>query len=105
MKVVLDVCVPEPFRHHISGHEVVTARLLGLSSAEDGAVLSAVEGEWDVLVTCDRGIPWQSQFVGRDIALIVLCARTNKLQDLVTPTPDLLIALNSIEPGEVLEIP
>lgn len=104
MRIVLDVCVPEPFRHELEGHEVVTARFLRLNRLEDGAVIAALDGTWDVLVTCDRGIPWQNKFAGRSIAVVVLCARTNKLRDLIELVPDLLVALDDIKPGEVREI-
>lgn len=35
---------------------------------------------------------------------MVLCARTNKLRDLIELVPDLLVALDDIKPGEVREI-
>jgi hypothetical protein len=104
LRIVLDACVPEPLRLEISGHEVVTARYLGLSRLEDSQVVSAIEADWDVLITCDRNLPWQNKFAGRDIAVIVLRARTNKLQDLVPLVPTLQATLTDISSGEVREI-
>lgn len=105
MKVVLDACVPGPLRNEIVGHEVVTSHYLGLSRFEDADLLNEIEGDFDVLVTCDRSIPWQNQFAGRRIAVLVLRAPTNKLQDLVKLVPALLEALAEVKPGEVREIP
>ena len=104
MKVVLDACVPQPLRHAIAGHEIFTAGFLGLSTLDDTDLLDAIEGHFDVLVTCDRGIPWQNRFAGRGISLIVLRARTNKLPDLLPLVPALLVALSEAKPGEVREI-
>ena len=104
MKVVLDACVPQPLRNAIQGHDVYTARYVGLSLLGDAELLNAIEGRYDVLVTCDRGIPWQNQFAGRRIALIVLRAPTNKLQDLVLLMPKLHQVLPTMQPGEVREI-
>ena len=104
MRIVLDACVPIPLRHEIPGHDVFTARFLGLSELEDSGLLEAIEGKFDVLVTCDRSIPWQNQFRGRNVAVIILRARTNKLVDLVTVVPALLKALSSVERGEILEV-
>ena len=104
MKVVLDACVPIALRHEIPGHAVFTAHFLGLSRLEDDELLDAVESTYDVLVTCDRGITWQNQFRGRSIAIIVLRARTNKLEDLIATVPALLAALHDLKPGEIREV-
>lgn len=104
MKVVLDACVPQPFRHTLPSHDVVTARYLGLSLVEDLELLAAIEGQFDVLITCDRGIPWQVNFRGRNIAVLVLRAKSNKIADLLPLVPQLIEALESIKPGEVREV-
>lgn len=104
MKIVLDSCVPQPLRHHLTGHDVVTARFLKLNHLDDADLLNAIEGPYDVLVTCDRGIPWQNQFAGRGIAVAILRAPTNTLPDLLTLVPKLLEALPQLRRGEVREI-
>ena len=104
MKIVLDSCVPQPLRHHLTGHDVVTARFLNLNHLEDADLLNAIDGHYDILVTCDRGIPWQNQFAGRDIAVAVLRAPTNTLPDLLALMPLLLEALPKLRRGEVQEI-
>jgi hypothetical protein len=104
VKVVLDACIPRPLRDEIAGHEVVTSHYLGLSRLEDADLLDAIEADFDALVTCDRSIPWQNQFAGRKIAVLVLRAPTNKLEDLIELVPALLDALAEVKPGEVREI-
>jgi len=81
----------------------VTARLLGLNRLEEGEIIAAIDGIWDVLVTCDRGIPWQNQFGGRRIAVVMLCSRTKKLHDLVAVVPALSAALATIQPSDARE--
>lgn len=104
MRVVLDACVPQPLRHELAGHDVVTAGYLGLAESDDGELLEAIQDQYDVFVTCDRSIPWQNAFAGRSIALIVLRARTNTLEDLLAVVPALLEALDEVKPGEVREV-
>jgi hypothetical protein len=104
MKIVLDACVPDPFRHEIIGHDVVTLHYLGLSRLEDAALLDAIEGKFDVMITCDRSIPWQNRFAGRTIAIAILCAQSNKLNELVRLIPSLQRELKHIKSGEVVEI-
>jgi len=104
MKIVLDACVPVPFRHEIGGHDVVTSHYLGLSQLEDAALLDAIDGKYDAMITCNRSIPWQHRFAGRSIAIVVLCAQSNKLNDLVRLVPNLLRRLKHLKSGEVVEI-
>lgn len=41
---------------------------------------------------------------GRNLAILVLCARSNDLDDLHPLVPDALIALESIQPGQIVEV-
>ena len=104
MRIVLDACVPHPLRHDISGHHVATAHYLGLEALADTDLIDAIEGHFDVFVTCDRSIPWQNKFAGRLIAILVLRAPTNKLSDLWALVPEVLRVLPFLRPGEVREI-
>ena len=104
MRIVLDACVPQPFRHALPGHIVHTARHLGLSRLDDGTLLRSLAGQYDVLVTCDRNIPWQNQITGLRLAVVILRARTNKLSDLLPLAPQLIRALPFLSPGYVRQI-
>jgi hypothetical protein len=104
MRLLLDTCIPERLRHHLIIHEVQTARFAGLDGLPDAALLDAMQGTFDALVTCDQGIPWQQNMKGRSIAVAVLIAPSNRLPDLAPLVPALLAALDVIRPGEVREI-
>lgn len=80
---------------------MVTAHYVGLGQLDDGPLLDAVEGHYDVLVTCDQGFPWQQQFGRRSVALALLVAPSNDIGDLLPLVPALLAALNVIQPGDV----
>jgi hypothetical protein len=101
MRVLLDACVPYDLRHEIVGHAPTTARYAGLSALSNGALLDAMAGKFDVLVTTDKSLPYQQNLVGRAVAVIVLRAHGNKLDDLQPLVPALLDALSQIAPGEV----
>lgn len=75
MKIPLDECVPVDFRHHLQGHEVHTVRWAGFNGLTDGELLNAAEaGAYDVMLTVDKGIPYQNRLAGR--------ARSNRIQHL-----------------------
>lgn len=63
-----------------------------------------MDGRFDVLVTVDKGIRHQRQLASRQLALVVLRARTNRLADLLPLVPRLLATLEFIEPGAIAEI-
>ena len=61
-------------------------------------------GQFDVLVSVDKSIPFQQRLSKRPFAVVVLRARTNRLADLLPLVPALLKALDEVKPGEVREI-
>lgn len=101
MKILLDECLPLDFRLHFPNHEVHTAEWAGFKGRKNGELLRAAElAGYAVLLTVDQGIAHQQDFAGRNIAVFVIRARTNQLEDLlpfVGPIGDLL---RSISPGQ-----
>ena len=59
MRLLLDECVPRPFKKEFVGHDVKTAREAGLAGLKNGQLLRAAEGEFDALITVDKSIPYQ----------------------------------------------
>jgi len=68
-------------------------------------LLSAAEvAGFDVIVTVDQNIPYQQNLGIRKIAILILCARTNRLRDLEQIMPAALAALSEIRPGQAIRI-
>lgn len=104
MRVLIDNCVPWRLGDAIVGHNVSSVVKLGLAGLDDGPLLDAMVGHFDVLVTVDKSIPFQQQLAGRAVAVIVLRARSNNLKELLPLIPALHEALEGIAPGEAREI-
>ena len=101
MKVLLDECLPLDLRHHIPNHEVHTVQWAGLKGMKNGELLRAAEAlGYDALLTVDQGISHQQPTSGRRIAMLVLHARTNQLEDLTPLVAAILTALSTIQPGQ-----
>ena len=66
--------------------------------------LTVAERRWDVLLITNRRIEFQQHMIGRKIAVLVLRAKTNRLQDLLPILPTCAQALLSIRPGQVVEV-
>ena len=103
MRILIDECVDERLRHLFAGHECQTARYAGLTGLRNGQLLDAAEaGGFEAIVTVDQNIPFQQNLRERKIALLILCARTNRLRDLRQIIPEALDALSRIQPGEIV---
>ena len=105
MKLLLDECVDERLRLPFSGHACQTARFARLTGLKNGALLEAAESAgFDVLITVDQNIPDQQNLSGRKLAILILCAPTNRLRDLETLVPFAISALDSVQPGQVIRV-
>ncbi len=103
MKILLDECLPIAFRHSFPGHDVHSAEWAGFKGMKNGKLLlAAEEGGYDVLLTTDQGIPHQQSSADRRISVLVLCAATNKIDDLVPLVPSVQAELAKLRNGCVV---
>ncbi len=105
MRLLLDECVDERLRHLFSPHDCQTARFAKMAGLKNGELLVAAEAAgFDVIVTTDQNIPFQQELSSRAVAVLILCASTNKLADLTGIIPAALTALSSIKPGGFVRV-
>lgn len=79
-------------------------RRAGFGSKKNGELLRIAEGKWDVLLTSDRNIKYQQNMTGRDVSIVILCAKSNRMKDLLPLMPACTQALLSIQPGQMVEV-
>ena len=77
---------------------------MGWSGLKNGNLFRQAEVLFGVLVTVDRNLSFQQHVISFNLAVVVLRAKTNRLQDLEPLVPKLLKALEAAEPGNVLFI-
>jgi hypothetical protein len=105
MRILIDECVDQRLRNHFPGYDCHTARHAGFGGLKNGELLNAAEAaKFDVLLTVDRGIEYQQDLYRRNIALIILQAKSNRLKDLLPHIPACLERLHSIRPGQIVRI-
>ena len=105
MRVLLDECIDEGLRHSFIGHDCQTCRYAGLKGLTNGRLLAAAEqAGFELLVTVDQNMPYQKNVSGGTISLLVLQARTTNLDDLLVLMPDVLHALGTLKPGDVVRV-
>ncbi len=105
MRILIDECIDERFRNYFPGHDCQTARYAGLAGLANGELLKAAESSrFDVFITADQGIEYQQNLTARNIAIIVLRAKSNRLQDLLPHVPSCLGQIQTIQPGQIIRI-
>jgi predicted nuclease of predicted toxin-antitoxin system len=106
MKILMDECLPAKLKSAVTalGHDCQTVRQAGFGSKKNGELLAIAEGHWDVLLTSDRNIKYQQNMTGRNVAILILCARSNRMKDLLPLMPLCSQALLAIKPGQVIDV-
>jgi len=105
MKVLLDECVPRKFKGSLSGHDCSTVPDEGLAGKKNRELLAPAESAgFQVFLTLDRGIECQQNLHPRTIAVVIIRTKSSQMAELLLHIPDLLRALDSIEPGQLIRM-
>ena len=104
MRVLLDECVPRKLRNELPGHDVKTVADVKWAGTKNGLLLQQAAAKFDVLVTVDQGIPYQQNLADITLALVIIMAPSNDIQDLRPMMSDVLRVLATIQPGQVVVV-
>lgn len=104
MKLLLDESLPRQLKRELPNHEVSTAPEMGWAGIANGQLLQLASAEFDAFITADQNLEHQQNLSRIDIPILVLIARSTRLEDLKPLIPNLLKALERIQPGEVIRI-
>jgi hypothetical protein len=105
MRLLLDECVPRKLKNHLSGVDCETVPSAGLAGKKNGELLSLAERlGFQIFLTLDRGIEYEQTLKNRNIAVIVILAKSSRLVDLVPHVPEILKALRSVPLGQFKKI-
>jgi len=105
MKVLLDECVPRPVKFDFIGHDIDHVTEMGWSSIKNGKLLGlAVGAGFEVLVTTDQNLQYQQNLRNFKIGIIVLIAKSNRIDDLQPLVPEALNVMKGITAGQLIEV-
>jgi hypothetical protein len=105
MKLLLDECLPRKLKIHLPGHECHTVPDAGWAGKKNGELLSLAEKSgFEIFLTFDRGLEYEQNLKGREIAVILLSAKSSRLADLLPQVPDIHTALRSINTGQLVRV-
>jgi hypothetical protein len=104
LKVLLDECVDVRLAASLATIDVRTVADQGWLGISNGKLLALAAAEFDIFVTVDRNLPFQQHLPKFDIAVILLRAKTNRIDDLALLVPDLISAISRAKKGVVTPI-
>lgn len=105
MLLLLDECVPRPLKRDLVGHDVRHVVEMGWSSKRNGELLQLmVAAHFQALLTVDQNLEFQQNLRASGIGVVVVLAKTNRVNELKPLGPQILEALDCITAGELIRV-
>jgi predicted nuclease of predicted toxin-antitoxin system len=104
MRILLDECLPRRLKKELAGHDVQTVPEAGWAGKSNGELIRLAEGKFDVFITIDRNLVAQRILTRLSFAVVILIARSNRLDDVKPLIPRVLEVLQTIRPGQVVRV-
>jgi predicted nuclease of predicted toxin-antitoxin system len=96
----LDECLPLRLARLLPGHDVRSVRQMNWLGLSNGRLLEAA-ADFDLFITVDKNLVKQQQVAGRRLAVVVLRAPSNKIEDISPLVPHLMALLADLKSGTV----
>jgi hypothetical protein len=100
-RVLLDENLPRLLKRELQDFDVHTVAETGWAGTQNGALLQLAETQFDMFVTADRNLPHQQVLTVLKLGVVVLVARSTKLEDLRPLVPEIRRVIATISPGEI----
>ena len=101
---MLDENLPHDLVDSLVGHDVMTVQGFGWAGTKNGELLKKAAGHIDAFVTMDRRLDQQHDVSGLPFGVVVVRARTNRIQDLLPMVDAILQAVATATPGSVQRV-
>jgi hypothetical protein len=104
MRALLDEQIPRALSRLLTGHQVDTVAGRGWAGVKNGELLRRMTGDYDVLVTMDRGIEHQQNLPALPFGILLIRAPSNRMVHLAPLVPAMLEALIDLRPGRLVQV-
>lgn len=105
VRILVDESLPRQLVPLLIGHDARMVQAEGWSSIKNGELLRrAAAAGFEVFVTPDRKLEYQQHMPRVGVAVIVLRAHTNRLEDIALLVPALLDVLPGVRAGTVTHV-
>lgn len=96
MRILLDESVPSRLGPLLVGHVAVSVQRRGWASVKNGELLALAAGEFDVVLTADKGMEYQQNLATLPVSILIVLARSNRLEHMALAIPSILEELGKL---------
>lgn len=87
------------------GHSTITVQRQGWTSIKNGKLLAlAATAGFDVLLTADKGMEYQQNLATLPVSILIMSAKSNRVEDLALAIPKALAALAEMKPRTLRKV-
>jgi hypothetical protein len=105
VRILLDEQLPRQLAPYLVGHDARTVQQESWAGLKNGVLLSKAEDAgFAVFLTGDQNLEFQQNISKRRLGVVVLCAVSNALEDLLPLLPAALARIETIQPGQVVRV-
>jgi hypothetical protein len=105
MKILLDENVNWRLERHLPGHVCSSVPRIGWAGVKNGQLLrQAAAAGFQVLISMDQALATQQNIAHLALAVVILQAATNRLEDTSPLMPKVLALVPSFRPGQVVTV-
>lgn len=102
MKILLDEGVPKIIQKRLSKLSISNVEDMSWRGIKNGALFDLMAGQFQILITTDKNLPFQQNLRKRQISTVIL--PTNDVPSVIELLPQIERALATIAPGEFKEL-
>jgi hypothetical protein len=105
LRTLIDEQLPRQLATYLVGHDARTVQQESWAGLKNGALLTKAENAgFSVFLTGDQNIEFQQNISKRRLGVVVLCAASNALEDLLPLVPAALTAIATVRPGQLVRV-
>jgi predicted nuclease of predicted toxin-antitoxin system len=104
MRILLDESGPERLGDLFQGHSWSSVRREGWAGLKNGELLATAASAFDVLLPADKSMEFQQNLATLPMAILVMRAYSNRVEDLANVIPGALRALKTLQPKTLVKV-
>jgi hypothetical protein len=105
LRILIDEQLPRQLAAYLVGYDARTVQQESWAGLKNGALLAKAEDAgFSVFLTGDQNLEFQQNISKSRLGVVVLCAVSNALEDLLPLVPAALTAIATVRPGQLVRV-
>jgi PIN like domain len=104
VRFLLDENLPHDLAILLTGHDVSTVQGIGWAGVKNGELLRRASGRVDAFLTMDRKLERQQNLTDLTFGVVIIAAKSNRIQDLQPLIAEILAALGRVAVGTIQHV-